>query len=118
MGFGSFFRPIFRPIRKIVKKVSKPVVGAVASALNVDKGPSAAEIQARQRADQQLAARLKSDKAKAIKSEKASEKQLSSTASTASRVKRRGGRRAYRLLLSPSRAKASEGIKGSGTTLG
>jgi hypothetical protein len=118
MGFGSFFRPIFRPVRKIAKKVTRPVVGAVASALNVDKGPSAAETQAKKRADQQLAARLKSDKAKAAKSEKASEKQLSSTASTASRVKRRGGRRAYRLLLSPSRSRASQGIKGGKTTLG
>lgn len=111
MGFGRIFKRITRPIRRLV---SKP------------KGPSAAEIQARQKADRALADQLKRqkerevklDKEKAAKSEKASEKQLSSTASTASRVKRRGGRRAYRLLLSPSRSRASQGIKGSGTTLG
>lgn len=102
MGFGRIFKRITRPIRRLV---SKP------------KGPSAAEIQARQRADRALADQLKRQKEREAKLDKAESEKLSSAASPISRSRRRG-RRAYRLLLSGSRANASSGIKGSAGTLG
>jgi hypothetical protein len=105
MGFGRIFKRIVRPIRRLV---SKP------------KGPSAAEIQARQRADRALADQLKRQKdreAKEAKLDKAKSEKLSSAASPISRSRRRG-RRAYRLLLSSDRNNASSGIKGSAGTLG
>ena len=45
------------------------------------------------------------------------EKTATRQASASARARRRG-RSSYRLLLSPARANAATGIKGSGTTLG